>query len=296
MLNKVGEFLEYIVLERGLSAETRKHYRKDLEEFVDFLRHCEITDWRRVTRTDIIEFLRYQQQELSMSERTLARHLSAIRSFFRYLALSHFIPSDITQIMDSPRIWQSLPEVLSQPEAEALLGSYGGADPVSLRNRAILEVMYASGLRVGETAALRVSAVDCEHGVVRVLGKGSKERLVPIGHRAIAAVVDYLSHGRSQLDRSGKAPELFLNRHGGRLTRSAIWVIVDEARKQAGIARRIHPHTLRHSFATHLLANGADLRVLQEMLGHASIGTTQIYTHTDATRLRDTFRKFHPRA
>jgi integrase/recombinase XerD len=296
MKQRISEFLEYIVLERGLSQETRTNYRKDLEEFADFLLSCDIHNFESVTRTDILEFLRYQRDELEMAERTIARHLSAIRSFFRYLTLSHVIPQDITEIMTAPKIWQSIPEVLSESEINALLAVYSAPDPIALRNRAILEVMYASGLRVGEVASLKMSSIDAETGIVRVIGKGNKERIVPIAQRAIDAVSRYVHGGRRELDKSGKASQLFLNTRGGKMDRSGIWKIVNEARVMAGIKRRIHPHTLRHTFATHLLANGADLRVLQEMLGHASIGTTQIYTHTDTSRLHEAFRKFHPRA
>ncbi len=296
MKQRIDEFLEYIVLERGLSQETRTNYRKDLEEFAEFLHACGITGFETVTRTDILEFLRYQRDELEMAERTIARHLSAIRSFFRYLTLAHVIPQDITVIMTAPKIWQSIPEVLSEAEVNALLAAYNSTDAISLRNRAILEVMYASGLRVGEVASLKMSSIDAESGIVRVIGKGNKERIIPIAQRAIDAVDRYLRSGRKEIDKTGKAPQLFLNTRGGKMTRSGIWKIVNDARVMAGINRRIHPHTLRHTFATHLLANGADLRVLQEMLGHASIGTTQIYTHTDTSRLHEAFRKFHPRA
>lgn len=293
---RIGEFLEYIILERGLSAQTRVNYRKDLEEFAGFLDQCGIDGFAAVTRADILEFLRAQREEEGMSERTIARHLSSIRSFFRYLAIAHVIDHDITEVMAAPKVWQSLPEVMDVEEVEALLSAFRGPEPISLRNRAILEVMYASGLRVSEVTALRTSSIGGDSAVLRVVGKGNKERLVPIGHRAVAAVEDYLRHGRAELDKTGKAPELFLNTRGGKMSRFTVWSMVNEARIRAGIRRRIHPHTLRHTFATHLLANGADLRVLQEMLGHASIGTTQIYTHTDISRLHDAFRKFHPRA
>ncbi|MBR3688789.1 MAG: tyrosine-type recombinase/integrase, partial [Lentisphaeria bacterium] len=208
------------------------------------------------------------------------------------------IAADVTDVMDSPKFWRILPDFLSVAEVDALLNAFPlrAQDPLIIRNRCILELLYSCGLRVSECVNLRFGAVRFDERTIRVLGKGSKERIVPMGDAAIHQLKRYLEKARPELAGDGGAPQLFLSNHGKKLDRERVWMVVKEAARLAGITKNIHPHTLRHSFASHLLENDADLRVIQEMLGHADISTTQIYTHVDENRLLGVFNKFHPRA
>lgn len=290
-------FCGYLLMERGLSRNSISAYRCDLADFIAYLKKYGKTDFSEVTRDNIIDFLG-EHKENGMEPASLARRLVAIKVFFRYLAQEKFVPENITSVMDSPKLWRILPEFMSSREVEALMNVYAvnAKDFLAIRNRAILEVLYACGLRVSEVASLNVSSVNAENGVIRVLGKGSKERIVPVGHLAVQALRRYLTKSRPNLLRSPDEPTLFLSQRGRKLNRERIWAIIKEAALQAGIMKNIHPHTLRHSFASHLLENGADLRVIQEMLGHADIATTQIYTHVDQRQLLAVHKKFHPRS
>lgn len=290
-------FCGYLLMERGLSRNSISAYRCDLADFIAYLKKYGKTDFSEVTRDNIIDFLG-EHKENGMEPASLARRLVAIKVFFRYLAQEKFVPENITSVMDSPKLWRILPEFMSSREVEALMNVYAvnAKDFLAIRNRAILEVLYACGLRVSEVASLKVSSVNAENGVIRVLGKGSKERIVPVGHLAVQALRRYLTKSRPNLLRSPDEPTLFLSQRGRKLNRERIWAIIKEAALQAGIMKNIHPHTLRHSFASHLLENGADLRVIQEMLGHADIATTQIYTHVDQRQLLAVHKKFHPRS
>lgn len=290
-------FCGYLLMERGLSRNSISAYRCDLADFIAYLKKYGKADFSEVTRDDIIDFLG-EHKENGMEPASLARRLVAIKVFFRYLAQEKFVPENITSVMDSPKLWRILPEFMSSREVEALMNVYAvnAKDFLVIRNRAILEVLYACGLRVSEVASLKVSSVNAENGVIRVLGKGSKERIVPVGHLAVQALRRYLTKSRPNLLRSPDEPTLFLSQRGRKLNRERIWAIIKEAALQAGIMKNIHPHTLRHSFASHLLENGADLRVIQEMLGHADIATTQIYTHVDQRQLLAIHKKFHPRS
>lgn len=288
-------FTDDLLLERGLSANTVSAYSSDLLFFLAFLENFGIADIAQVKRDHILDFLE-EEKSSGRAISTIARRLVAIRIFFRWLANEKAIASDITEVMDSPRFWKLLPEFLSLTEVESLLGAFKGRSPLELRNRALLELLYASGLRVSELTDLRLDGVDFQQGVLRVIGKGRKERAVPFGKSAARSLSRYLENGRPVLDPSGRAVQFFLSKSGVALTRARVWVLVKEAALRAGIGKNLYPHLLRHSFATHLLSNGADLRVIQEMLGHADIATTQIYTHTDAVRLRKTHQNFHPRA
>ena len=290
-------FCGYLLMERGLSRNSMSAYRCDLADFIAYLKKYGKTDFSEVTRDNIIDFLG-EHKENGMEPASLARRLVAIKVFFRYLAQEKFVPENITSVMDSPKLWRILPEFMSSREVEALMNVYAvnAKDFLAIRNRAILEVLYACGLRVSEVASLNVSSVNAENGVIRVLGKGSKERIVPVGHLAVQALRRYLTKSRPNLLRSPDEPTLFLSQRGRKLNRERIWAIIKEAALQAGIMKNIHPHTLRHSFASHLLENGADLRVIQEMLGHADIATTQIYTHVDQRQLLAVHKKFHPRS
>ena len=290
-------FCGYLLMERGLSENSIAAYRSDLEDFSDWLKEQGKNSYSEVSRDDIIDFLGARKEQ-EMEPSSLARRLVAIKVFFRYLAQEKFIPDNITSVMDSPKLGRILPEFITAVEVDALMNvwSLEDRDFLAIRNRAILELMYACGLRVSEVAALNVSSVNLDDRVIRVVGKGSKERIVPVGHLALRALGRYLKEARPYLLKSPDEPTLFLSRLGRRLDRERIWGIIKETARLAGINKNVHPHTLRHSFASHLLENGADLRVIQEMLGHADIATTQIYTHIDQRRLLEVQRKFHPRA
>lgn len=290
-------FCGYLLMERGLSENSIAAYRSDLEDFSDWLKEQGKNSYSEVSRDDIIDFLGTRKEQ-EMEPSSLARRLVAIKVFFRYLAQEKFIPDNITSVMDSPKLGRILPEFITAVEVDALMNvwSLEDRDFLAIRNRAILELMYACGLRVSELAALNVSSVNLDDRVIRVVGKGSKERIVPVGHLALRALGRYLKEARPYLLKSPDEPTLFLSRLGRRLDRERIWGIIKETARLAGITKNVHPHTLRHSFASHLLENGADLRVIQEMLGHADIATTQIYTHIDQRRLLEVQRKFHPRA
>lgn len=290
-------FCGYLLMERGLSENSIAAYRSDLEDFSDWLKEQGKNSYSEVSRDDIIDFLGARKEQ-EMEPSSLARRLVAIKVFFRYLAQEKFIPDNITSVMDSPKLGRILPEFITAVEVDALMNvwSLEDRDFLAIRNRAILELMYACGLRVSELAALNVSSVNLDDRVIRVVGKGSKERIVPVGHLALRALGRYLKEARPYLLKSPDEPTLFLSRLGRRLDRERIWGIIKETARLAGIIKNVHPHTLRHSFASHLLENGADLRVIQEMLGHADIATTQIYTHIDQRRLLEVQRKFHPRA
>lgn len=291
----LDEFLSYSGLERGLSPRTVTAYGADLRGFAEHLRRQGLDDPQRLCRDHILDYLE-SGQAAGLEAATTARRLVAIRVFFRYLVKERVIRCDPTEVMDGPRLSRLLPGLLSAAEVNALLAVYRGRDRLECRNRAILEVFYATGMRVSELAALRTDGLHLREGYVRVIGKGNKERLVPIGAPACRALAEYLAEARPLLDTSGRALSVFLSRRGGALTREWVWAIVRTAARRAGIRRAVSPHMLRHSFASHLLQGGADLRVIQEMLGHADIATTQIYTHVDRQRLAQVHRQFHPRA
>lgn len=295
MEHLLDPFIAFSALERNLADNTVMAYVRDLRAFVEFLhdRGCDRMD--RVTRADIMSFLETSQDK-GLAVASLARRLVAVKVFFRYLLQERAIAMDVTDGMEGPRLWRLLPGFLSQKEVEKMLAVYKSADVFEVRNRTIMEVFYATGLRVSELAGLRLDCLDFDRGVVRVVGKGNKERLVPVGLPAQKALQSYLHGTRPVLDKTREAIHVFLSRTGRQLTRDMIWRIVRDAARLAGIAKDVYPHMLRHSFASHLLAGGADLRVIQEMLGHASISTTQIYTHVDQNRLVEVHRRFHPRA
>ncbi|QSH42286.1 site-specific tyrosine recombinase XerD [Lentisphaerota bacterium ZTH] len=293
---KLVDFLGYLSLERGLSRNTVSAYRSDLEDFTDWLEDNGFSDFGTVRRDVILDYLG-SLKDIGMEPSTLARRLVAVKIFFRYLCQEKVIEKNITEVMDSPKLWKLLPDFLSTAEVDSLLNAFPSRakDPLLFRNRTILEMMYACGLRVSETAGLSLSSINFDDEVVRVKGKGNKERIVPIGKTALRFVNRYLDDTRPKLVKNPMEAALFLSKSGRQLNREWIWRIVKEAAKIAGIGKNIHPHTLRHSFASHLLENGADLRVIQEMLGHADISTTQVYTHVDQRRLLKVHRQFHPR-
>ena len=291
---ELDSFLEHLVIERGLRQNSLEAYQRDLTRYLSYLRDRQ-RHVASLDRTDVPRYL-LALREAGLNPRSVARHLSAIRQFHRFLVRQGRATEDPTAHLEAPRPWQRLPGVLSSEEVDRLLTVRAGATPQELRNRAMLELMYASGLRVSELVGLRLGDVDLGVGIVRVVGKGDKERLVPVGDAAAASLEAYRRGGRPLLAKSHPSDFLFLGRHGRGLTRQMFWYLIKKAAREAGITKPVTPHTLRHSFATHLLEHGADLRSVQLMLGHADIGTTQVYTHLSRTHLKAVYDKFHPRA
>ena len=293
------DFLAYLELERGLSRNTLEAYRSDLLQFSAFLTrrgidpltasHHELSDF-------LAELAAGSDDRPPVAVATLQRKLACLRSFYRFLRREEIIAHDPTADLRGPRKVARLPQVLSREEVAKLLGEPRGSEPRALRDRALLELMYACGLRASEAIGLLVSDVDLDAGILAARGKGSKERLVPVGRQAIAALRVYLQRGRPQLVGMRSEGHLFVNQRGGGLTRQGLYKIVQGHARRAGLDGKMSPHTLRHTFATHLLAGGCDLRSLQEMLGHADLATTQMYTHLSAERLKDAYFRAHPRA
>ncbi len=287
-------FLAYIGLERGLSANTSAAYRRDLDQAAQFLARRGVADWKSVGADDAAAWV-HALSDADYTVTSLARKLSALRSLARFLIREGRRDDDFTALLSGPKPARRIPHTLTPAEVARLVVAPGGGDPRSLRDRALLELFYSSGLRVSELAALALQQVDLEQGFLRVFGKGAKERFVPVGAKARDALRVYLLSGRPHLVRPHTGSAFFLNHHGRALSRVALWMIVKAHARRAGITKPVKPHALRHSFATHLLAGGADLRAIQEMLGHASISTTQIYTAVEPERLLDQHAKFHPR-
>lgn len=290
----IGEFLNYLLVERGLSRNTVQSYRYDLLQFQAYLRE-KGTTLRETDRSLILGFLG-RQREGGRSNRSISRYLAAIRSFYHYLLREYRLEVDPTENLESPKLEKHLPRVLSIPEVERLLSQPDPATITGLRDRAMLELMYATGMRVSELTGLNIDHLNLEAGYVRCTGKGSKERIIPVGEMAVNCTREYLFKGRVRLRKNGLERAVFLNRMGRRLTRQGFWKILKAYAEKAGIEKVITPHILRHSFATHLLENGADLRVVQELLGHADVTTTQIYTHLSQRKLREVYERAHPRS
>ncbi|AKJ64290.1 site-specific tyrosine recombinase XerD [Kiritimatiella glycovorans] len=288
------QFLDYLTLELGASEQTRCAYGADLEALLDHLDRQGVSSLNRVTREMLLDFL-LAERERGLASASVSRRLVAIKMFFRYCRREGLLASDVTEVMDSPRLIRALPDVLTPEEVDRLLNAPDPEQPLGLRDIAILELFYASGLRVSELAGLRLTDLHLDEGYLRCTGKGRKERVVPAGRRAIDALRRYLGEVRPSLDPGG-AEAVFLTRQRHPFSRKGLWWMIRQHARTAGITKKISPHTLRHSFASHLLANGASLRVIQEMLGHADIATTQIYTHVDSSRLKSVHHQFHPRA
>lgn len=288
-------FEDALTLEEGASPRTIEAYRRDVIRCAAFVRTHGITSVQNITPGVLREFV-YHLKDLGLAGSSIRRNISALRTWFRVLLAEGVVTHDPTERLDSPQRWRSLPEVLSVDDITRLLAAPGLDEPLAFRDRAMLELAYGAGLRVSEWIGLAVRDVLLEDGLVRVFGKGSKERLVPIGRSAIGAVAVYLRELRPVLERGSGQGILFLNAQGRPLSRMGAWKILRKYVVMAGIEKAVSPHTLRHSFATHLLEGGADLRAVQEMLGHADIATTQIYTHVDREYLRSVHRQFHPRS
>jgi integrase/recombinase XerD len=284
------EFLDHCSVERGLSEHTRMAYHNDLRQAVRYLEAHGVSSWQEVNRLSLTAFVR-DLRERDLAPSSIARKVASLKSFFQFLVRDGLLERDPSAELERPKTARYLPRVLNQAEITRLV-----EQPVDLRDRAILELLYAGGFRVSELTRVNVLDLDLESGTVRCLGKGGKERVVPIGRAAVRAIEGYLADLRPRLRPRQAERALFLNYAGRRLTRQGIWKVVKEAARDAGIQKDITPHTLRHTFATHLIENGADLRAVQEMLGHADISTTQLYTHLSKRRIKDVYRAAHRRA
>jgi integrase/recombinase XerD len=292
-------FLSYVRVERALAQNTILAYGRDLRRFAAFLRKRQKQRLEDVTREDVVDFLSSLYKE-KLDSRSVARFLVSLRGFYKFAMMENMVLTDPTENLESPKIRSSLPTYLRVEEIDKLLEAPDLSTPIGLRDRAMLEVLYSTGLRVSELLNLRITDIDVRVGFVRCIGKGDKERLVPIGRKAIEAVEHYLARGRPKFARPSSSPPhnqvLFLTRIGRRLSRVSIWKILHDYGVRLGLRGRLTPHKLRHSFATHLLERGADLRSVQMMLGHADISTTQIYTHVVEERLKQIYKAHHPRA
>lgn len=288
-------FLAWLELERGLSANTLQAYARDLAQCAEFLVRSGRTDWVAVSGADLSAWAG-SLSRADFARSSQARKLSALRMFARHLVRENIRPDDVSELLGSPKLSRQLPDVLTAQEVERLLNAPPQSTPYGLRDRAILELFYSSGLRVSELCGILLQSINLEDGYVRVFGKGSKERIAPIGRAAVRAVQDYLAGGRPRFVKEKTGSELFLSQQGRAISRKMVWVMIKEQARRAGITKPIKPHLLRHSFATHLLEGGADLRAIQEMLGHADISTTQIYTSVQSARLADEHALYHPRA
>ncbi|KZE66312.1 recombinase XerD [Fictibacillus phosphorivorans] len=296
MNGHVQDFLQYIIVERALSKNTIDSYKRDLTQYVRYLEKVESLETiHEIDRNHIMGYLLFLKENGKAST-TLARNIASIRSFHQFLLREKVSTQDPSVHIETPKTERKLPKVLSTEEVEALLDTPASNDPFSKRDKAVLELLYATGIRVSELVHLNLGDVHLDMGFIRCIGKGNKERIIPLGKMAQAAIEQYLHNGRSIMLKGKKTEALFLNHHGNRLSRQGFWKILKLLARKAHIEKELTPHTLRHSFATHLLENGADLRAVQEMLGHADISTTQIYTHVTKTRLKDVYSAFHPRA
>ena len=288
-------FLNYLVVERGLSHNTLDAYGRDLSRYAEFISSAKITGPTAVTSSDILRFLTGLKQT-GLSARSRARALVALRMFHKFLHTEGLADGNPADRIEAPKSLKKLPDTLSTLEVERLLEEPCGTQNLDYRDRAMFEVLYATGLRVSELIGIKLSDLQLDVGYLVAFGKRSKQRIVPVGEEAVSALRDYLQLARPLLQKDVSSPEVFLNRSGLGLTRQGFWKIIKRRAQQAGISKNITPHTLRHSFATHLLDNGADLRSVQMMLGHADISTTQIYTHVTRERLKKIHNLHHPRS
>ncbi|HOW42531.1 MAG TPA: site-specific tyrosine recombinase XerD [Candidatus Omnitrophota bacterium] len=290
----IDAFLDYLSVERGLARNTILAYKDDLEGFEEFLRGAAIESVFKTTKNEVINFM-LAEKDHGISPNSIARRLAAIRMFFRFLVRERMIKNDPTVLIDSPKLWKKIPDTLSLAEVEALLAQPSLRTPQGIRDKAILETMYATGMRVSEAVHLKLDGINLEVGFLRCIGKGNKERIIPLGKKAIASLQRYLTVSRPKFLKQKTSDALFVSRLGQRISRQSLWKLIKMYARQARIKKAIKPHILRHSFATHLLEYGADLRSVQEMLGHANIATTQIYTHINKDRLKTIHRMYHPR-
>ena len=294
MENYVQHFISYLASERGLAQNTLESYGRDLRYFQQYLENNRLT-FATGSTNEIIRTYLDELKKQGKAVSTISRNLAALKSFYQYLLKEQYLADPASKI-ESPKLEKKLPQVLSVQQVELLLKQPNINLPAGLRDKAMLELLYATGIRVSELITINVNDVNLELGYIKCFGRGAKERVVPLGSIASKCVTQYLRKGRTALVRSKQEEAMFVNHHGRRLTRQGFWKIIKKYALEAQIDQKITPHTLRHSFATHLLENGADLRSVQEMLGHADISTTQIYTHVTKNRLKEVYDKAHPRA
>ena len=296
VLEDVAAFCHYLRAECGLADNTAAAYRRDLVRFARWLHESGCADLERLNLRQLAGYIAFLSRE-ELAAASVARHVVSMKMFFRFLVLEGRVSESAAELLNAPSLWQRVPTVLSEQQTDKLLAAPGPDDQFASRDRALLETLYATGCRVSEVAGLRMNDLKLDYGFCQCTGKGDKQRIVPLGRKARAAIEEYLGGQRRELAKRNPAvPWVFLNRLGDNLTRVMIWILVKKYALRAGLPRRVSPHTLRHSFATHMLAGGADLRLVQEMLGHSNITTTQLYTHVDRSRLRAIHQKFHPRA
>ena len=290
----VDAYLNYILIEKGLAAQTIAAYARDLQRFLNFLARCKIMAPARIERAVILQYLIALRKD-GLSARSRARHLVSLRGFFKFLVHEKHLDHNPAQLVELPKSGLKLPEVLSEAEVEALINAPSTTSAAGMRDTAMLELLYAAGLRVSELINLKILNVNLEAGFVRVLGKGAKERVVPIGSAARDGIAAYIDEARPRLLKTQVSPYLFVARAGKPMSRQGFWKLIKRYGLRAGITKKISPHMLRHSFASHLLEGGADLRAVQVMLGHVDIATTQIYTHVAQKHLKHLHAKYHPR-
>jgi integrase/recombinase XerD len=290
----VDTFLNYLSVERGLSRNTIVSYREDINTYIDFLKGRHIDTLSSTTKNNITDFM-LSQKDKGLATNSVARRLAAIKAFYKFLVRERILKTDPSSLIESPKLWKKIPQTLSANEVDALLSQPNIRDRQGIRDKAILESLYATGMRVSEAVNLKLDNINLDVGFLRCFGKGNKERIIPLGAKAINSLKRYLKTSRPQLLKKKQSDFLFLNRSGKKISRQSLWKIIKRYARVARIKKPIKPHILRHSFATHLLERGADLRSVQEMLGHANISTTQIYTHVSKERLKAIHKMFHPR-
>jgi integrase/recombinase XerD len=305
MQTLVEDFLQYLRHERGQAEHTQRAYAALLGKFIAWAGKQGLTDWKQVELKHLMAFLQHERERplanepkespRRLSSESVYLEIAALRAFYRFAETEKLLPTSAAENLSLPRRWQRLPKALNNQEIEKLLTPEAPETPQSLCDRAVLELAYASGLRLAELRSLRLEQLHLEAGFVNVIGKGNKERVVPVGRKAVEAIRRYLEAGRPKLVTPRTPANVFLTRRGTPFAANTLWLRITSRARRAGIPRKVTPHMLRHSFATHLLEHGADLRVIQELLGHASISTTEVYTHVTGNRLRDIHRKFHPR-
>jgi len=302
----VDDFIQHLRNERGHSENTQKTYLAILLRFVEWARQANVSDWKQVELRHLMDFLQHERSRIPLgiakdsprrlSGETIYLEIAALRGFYRFAENERYLPINVAENLSLPRRWKRLPKAISDDEIRQLLAALPPETPSSLCDQAVLELAYASGLRISELVNLRLEQLQLESGFLTVIGKGNKERVVPVGRKAIAALQRYLGNGRPTLVMSRTPSNVFITSRGTAFSRITLWKRIKVRARRSGVERNITPHMLRHSFATHLLEHGADLRIIQELLGHASINTTEIYTHVAGSRLRDVHRQFHPRA
>jgi len=294
MKDFVDQFIYFMEVERGVSRNTIQAYKRDIEKFTAYIQRSK-KDLSDVERDTIVDFMMYLKDQ-GLSATTIARNLASLKTFWKFLVSDRIVTENVAAVVETPKTWKNIPEVLNREEVEKLLNAPPKRGWMGTRDRAILELMYATGMRVSEISGLKKVNVNLDAGFARCSGKGGKERIVPMGSMAKKSVARYLETARKKLEGRGRDDHLFLSRIGKRLSRQSIWKMIQKYTAVSGIKKHISPHMLRHSFATHLLEGGAELRGVQEMLGHADISTTQIYTHINKDRLRKVHKQYHPRA